>query len=528
MLRLTQHPEGVTTEPGDRVVYDVERDEAHYGAAHVDGHALVWELTERPEGGWLLRCDRVDFPPGGVAYRHTHPGPGLRVLLKGRIRIETQGESHEYGPLEWWYETGPDPVFAAASETRGDGVRPRPRPAGRMGREADDRVRRSGGRGEAEAAAGADLPRAAAVSRSGGQILVDQLRIHGADLVFGVPGESYLPVLDALRDSELRYVICRHEAGAANMADAYGKLTGRPGIAIVTRGPGATHASVGVHTAFQDSTPLILLVGQVGRDMTGREAFQEIDYPAMFGGIAKWVAQIERAERVPEYLYRAFTTATSGRPGPVVLALPEDMLAEEVEADDAQPYTPLQAHPGRGRAGAPARAARRRQAAVRDRRRRRVDGAGRDGLPRLRRGERAPRRRRVPAPGLRRQRFARLRRPRRHRPRPEARGARARRRPAARRRSAPRRVDDRRLHARRGRPAAPDPRPRPRRRRGARPRVPAGSSGSSPAHRSSPRRRGRWSPSTRRPGAPRPSRRTPTTSRAWSTRPGPVTCRWAT
>ena len=185
-----------------------------------------------------------------------------------------------------------------------------------------------------------------AVSRSGGQILVDQLRIHGADLLFGVPGESYLPVLDALRDSELRYVICRHEAGAANMADAYGKLTGRPGIAIVTRGPGATHASVGVHTALQDSTPLILLVGQVGRDMTGREAFQEIDYPAMFGGIAKWVAQIESAERVPEYLYRAFTTATSGRPGPVVLALPEDMLAEEVEADDAQRYTPLQAHPG--------------------------------------------------------------------------------------------------------------------------------------------------------------------------------------
>ena len=184
------------------------------------------------------------------------------------------------------------------------------------------------------------------MSRSGGQILVDQLRIHGADLLFGVPGESYLPVLDALRDSELRYVICRHEAGAANMADAYGKLTGRPGIAIVTRGPGATHASVGVHTAFQDSTPLILLVGQVGRDMTGREAFQEIDYPAMFGGITKWVAQIESAERVPEYLYRAFTTATSGRPGPVVLALPEDMLAEEVEADDAQPYTPLQAHPG--------------------------------------------------------------------------------------------------------------------------------------------------------------------------------------
>jgi quercetin dioxygenase-like cupin family protein len=117
ILRLSQHPDGVTTEPGDRVVYDVDRDDAHYGAARVEGHALVWELTERPAGDWLVRCDRVDFPPGGVAYRHTHPGPGLRVLLKGRIRIETLGETHEYGPLEWWYEAGPDPVYAAASDT---------------------------------------------------------------------------------------------------------------------------------------------------------------------------------------------------------------------------------------------------------------------------------------------------------------------------------------------------------------------------------------------------------------------------
>ncbi len=117
ILRLTQHPDGVETEPGDRVVYDLARDEAHVGAARVEGHALVWELTERPAGAWLLRCDRVDFPPGGVAYRHTHPGPGLRVLLHGRIRIETEGETHEYGPLEWWYETGPDPVYAAASQT---------------------------------------------------------------------------------------------------------------------------------------------------------------------------------------------------------------------------------------------------------------------------------------------------------------------------------------------------------------------------------------------------------------------------
>jgi len=117
ILRLADHPDGVETGPGDHVVYDVAADQAAFGAAKVDGHALVWELTERPAGGSLLRCDRVDFPPGGVAYLHTHPGPGLRVLLFGRIRIETQGTSHDYGPFEWWYETGPDPVFAAASET---------------------------------------------------------------------------------------------------------------------------------------------------------------------------------------------------------------------------------------------------------------------------------------------------------------------------------------------------------------------------------------------------------------------------
>jgi quercetin dioxygenase-like cupin family protein len=117
ILSLSQHPDGITTEAGDRIVYDVERDEAHFGAAHVAGRALVWEVTERPAAPSVIRCDRVDFPPGSVAHLHTHPGPGLRVLLEGRIRIETQGTSHEYGPFESWYETGPDPVFAAASET---------------------------------------------------------------------------------------------------------------------------------------------------------------------------------------------------------------------------------------------------------------------------------------------------------------------------------------------------------------------------------------------------------------------------
>lgn len=184
------------------------------------------------------------------------------------------------------------------------------------------------------------------MNRSGGQILVDQLQIHGVDLAFGVPGESYLPVLDALRDSTIRYVICRHEGGAANMADAYGKLTGRPGVCLVTRGPGATNASVGVHTAFQDSTPMVVLIGQVARGMMEREAFQEIDFRQMFGPMAKWVAQIDSAARIPELVSRAFHVATSGRPGPVVLALPEDMLREQAVAEDAARYTAVQAHPG--------------------------------------------------------------------------------------------------------------------------------------------------------------------------------------
>ena len=150
--------------------------------------------------------------------------------------------------------------------------------------------------------------------RTGGRLLVDQLVVHGADIAFGVPGESYLAVLDALHDSPLRFVTCRHEVGAANMADAYGKLTGRPGICMVTRGPGATHAAGGIHTAYQDSTPLLLLIGQVSRRMMGREAFQEIDYRHMFGPMAKWVEQIDDPGRIPELVARAFHVATAGRP----------------------------------------------------------------------------------------------------------------------------------------------------------------------------------------------------------------------
>ena len=182
-------------------------------------------------------------------------------------------------------------------------------------------------------------------TRTGGQILVDALTIHGVDISFGVPGESYLDVLDALHDSSIRFIINRQEGGAAFMAEAYGKMTGKPGICFVTRGPGATNAAIGVHTAFQDSTPMILFIGQVGHDFADREAFQEIDYRRMFGQMAKWVAQIDDAARIPEYIARAFQVATSGRPGPVVLALPEDMLTTLATVADTACYRPVQAAP---------------------------------------------------------------------------------------------------------------------------------------------------------------------------------------
>ena len=161
-----------------------------------------------------------------------------------------------------------------------------------------------------------------------GRVLVDSLRLHGVDRVFCVPGESYLEVLDALHDlsDEIELVVAKHEGGAANMAEADGKLTGRPGICMVTRGPGATQASVGVHIAQQDSTPMILFVGQVSTDQTGRDVFQEVDYVSMFGKLAKWVVEVTDASRMAEIIARAFHVAVSGRPGPVVVALPEDML----------------------------------------------------------------------------------------------------------------------------------------------------------------------------------------------------------
>ncbi len=184
------------------------------------------------------------------------------------------------------------------------------------------------------------------MKRTAARILVDQLQIHGVNHVFCVPGESYIAVLDALYDARgIKLIVNRHESGSSFMADAYAKLTGQPGVVMVTRGPGATNASIGVHTAFQDSTPMVMFVGQVGNDFVEREAFQEIDYRRMFGPMTKWVAQIDRADRIPEYVAHAFQIATSGRPGPVVLALPEDLLDESADVADAACHQPVQSAP---------------------------------------------------------------------------------------------------------------------------------------------------------------------------------------
>ncbi|MBC7738543.1 MAG: thiamine pyrophosphate-binding protein, partial [Candidatus Saccharibacteria bacterium] len=174
--------------------------------------------------------------------------------------------------------------------------------------------------------------------RNGGQVLVQSLVALGATKAFGVPGESYLAVLDALHDTQgrLDFINCRNEGGAAFMAAAWGKLTGQPGICMVTRGPGVTNASIGIHTAMQDSAPMLIFVGQVGTDLRGREAFQELDYRAVFGTMAKWVVEVDDVNRLPELLARAWTTARTGRPGPVVMALPEDMLTS---LTDAAPLT---------------------------------------------------------------------------------------------------------------------------------------------------------------------------------------------
>ena len=184
-------------------------------------------------------------------------------------------------------------------------------------------------------------------TRHGGRILADALVAQGVKLAFGVPGESYLPVLDGLHDLQdrLRFIVCRQEGGASYMAEAYGKLTGEPGVLFVTRGPGATNGAIGVHTGFQDSTPMVVFIGQVPNEFVEREAFQEIDYRRMYGQMAKWVAQIDRVERIPEYVSRAFHTAVAGRPGPVVLALPEDTLFSDAAVADVPRHHVVRAAP---------------------------------------------------------------------------------------------------------------------------------------------------------------------------------------
>ena len=190
-------------------------------------------------------------------------------------------------------------------------------------------------------------------NRHGGRVLIDQLAINGCERVFCVPGESYLAALDGLYEQpQIQTVVCRQEGGAAMMAEAYGKLTGRPGVCFVTRGPGATNASAGVHIAQQDSTPMILFIGQIDRGYVDREAFQEVDFRQMFQPLAKWVASIDSAERIPEYISRAYHTAVSGRPGPVVLVLPEDMLAEQVDVADAKSAVAVRSKPNAADIGA--------------------------------------------------------------------------------------------------------------------------------------------------------------------------------
>jgi acetolactate synthase-1/2/3 large subunit len=183
-------------------------------------------------------------------------------------------------------------------------------------------------------------------TRTGGEILVDQLSIHGVRHVFCVPGESYLAALDAFHDRDVELTVCRHESAAAIAAEAVGKTTGRPGVCFVTRGPGATNASAGIHIARQDSSPMIVFVGQVARGMRERDAFQELDYRAVFGSIAKMATEIDDPARIPEVVARAFHIACQGRPGPVVIALPEDMLAERVAVADAKPFEPVETWPG--------------------------------------------------------------------------------------------------------------------------------------------------------------------------------------
>ncbi len=211
-------------------------------------------------------------------------------------------------------------------------------------------------------------------ARHGGTALVEALKAQGVERVFCIPGESYLAALDGFYESGIDLVVARHEGGAAMMADAHGKLTGKAGVAFVTRGPGATNASSGIHVAMQDSTPMVLFVGQVARDQRDREAFQEVDYRAMFAPLAKWVAEIEVTDRIPEYVSHAFHVAQSGRPGPVVLALPEDMLSALCDAPVAPAATMVRSEPSEAALRRDRCGSRGRRASAGDCRRRRLVG----------------------------------------------------------------------------------------------------------------------------------------------------------
>ena len=314
-------------------------------------------------------------------------------------------------------------------------------------------------------------------ARPAGHALVEALIAQGVHTAFGVPGESYLAVLDGFHQhrDQIRFIGCRQEGGAAFMAEAQGKLSGRPGICFVTRGPGATNASIGLHTAFQDSTPMILFVGQVASDQRDREAFQEVDYRQMFGpgtlGMAKWVGEVQDADRLPEYVARAFHTALQGRPGPVVLVLPEDMLTEATTAPVLPRARAGAGLAGTGRAARPARDADGGAAAAAHRRRQRLGCGRRQRAAALCRELAAAGGLRLPLPGHLRQPPRAVCRRRGHRHQPEAGGARARGRPDHRAGRAPGRDDHRRLHAAAGAAAGAEAGAHPCRARGTGPRL---------------------------------------------------------
>ena len=325
--------------------------------------------------------------------------------------------------------------------------------------------------------------------RTGGEILADQLVIHGVRHVFCVPGESYIAALDGMYGGPIELTVCRQEGGASMMAEAVGKATGRPGICFVTRGPGATNASAGLHIARQDSTPMILFVGQIGRDMRDREAFQELDYRAVFGSIAKWVTEIDDPARIPELVSRAFYTATNGRPGPVVVALPEDMLEERAAVADVPAFETIETSPGAAEIERMRQLLADAAAADRHRRRQPLVGGRERGADAVRGALRHSGRDLVPPHPCDGSAASELCRRPRQRSQSEAARAREGGGPRAADRRPARRMADAGLHAARRAGAEADADPRASGHRGARPRLPAASR--DPRHADRVRRRAR-------------------------------------